>query len=398
VNPQYERDLVAQLTQRLQEPRRFMQVVVGPRQTGKTTAVHQALNLVDIPHRFVRASQDLPSSRDWLRREWNEARLLASSKDGKPVILIVDEVQMIAQWSSTVKALWDEDTDNGVNLLVVLTGSSSLLIQKGLREALTGRFELLFCLQWDYLECHEAFGMTLDEYLFFGGYPGSLELRNDRGRWLQYMTNSIIGPSILKDVISMERITKPALMEALFSLGSAYSANEVSYRKLMGQLDDAGNATTIAHYLDVLSDAGLLTGIKKYSGKQIRQRSSSPRLIVHDTALMVASYGQYRDMLLTDPERRGHLVESAVGAYLLRRSIKEGFDVNWWRDKNNNEVDFVISEGQARTAIEVKSGRIRKLGGLDAFNGEYPATHSMVIGSFEAPLESFLLGQVPLFV
>ena len=384
MEPAYQRPLVAKLVTRMQEPRRFIQVLAGPRQSGKTTAVRQMLDHVQLPHRFARASQDLPQSSAWLQREWNEARLLAQRNEGKPVLLVVDEVQMISQWSASVKALWDEDSDHGTNLLVLLTGSSSLLLQKGLRESLTGRFELLLSPQWDYAECHSAFGMNLDEYLFFGGYPGSLPLRGERERWLNYMRNSIIEPSILKDVVSLERITKPALMQALFSLGAAYSGREVSYRKLMGQLDDAGNA-------------GLLSGIQKYSDQQLRTRSSSPKLLVHDTSLMVASYGQYRDMLLTDPERRGHLVESAVGAYLLRHGASEGFDVMWWRDTAGNEVDFILGSGHTRTAIEVKSGRIRKLGGLDAFCARHPGTHSIVVGSHEAPLDAFLTGEVPLF-
>lgn len=393
---QYERDLVGRLVGRLEEPRRFIQVVVGPRQTGKTTAVRQALRKTGLPYRFARASQELTMSREWLRREWDDARLLATRSD-KPVVLVVDEIQMIPQWSSIVKSLWDEDSDNDANLIVVLTGSSALLLQKGLREALTGRFELLRSQQWDYAEVRDAFGMSLDDYLFFGGYPGSLPLRNDQERWLAYMNDAIINPSILNDVIGLERITKPALMKALFSLGSAYSAQELSYRKIMGQLDDAGNTTTIAHYLDVLSDAGLLTGVQKYSDKTVKRRASSPRLAVHDTSLMTASYGPTRDMLLTDHNKRGHLVESAVGAYLLRRSVSEGFEVNWWRDVNNREVDFVVSSGASRTAIEVKSGRIRKLDGLDAFCAQYPGTRTMVVGSYETPLEDFLLGRIPLF-
>lgn len=393
---QYERLLVQRLIGRLNEPRRFIQVVVGPRQTGKTTAVRQALKKVRLEHRFARSSQDLTMPREWLRREWDQARLLAARSED-PFILVIDEIQMIPQWSSVVKALWDEDTDNDTNLLVVLTGSSALLLQKGLRESLTGRFELLHSQQWDYVECRDAFDMGLEDYLFFGGYPGALPLRGDKERWLAYMTDSIINPSILNDVIGLERITKPALMCALFSLGSAYSAQELSYRKIMGQLDDAGNTTTIAHYLNVLSDAGLLTGIQKYSDKTVRKRASSPRLAVHDTALMTASYGPDRDLLLSDANRRGHLVESAVGAYLLRRSVQEGFEVNWWRDKYNREVDFVVSSGQRRTAIEVKSGRIRRLDGLDAFCAEYPGTATMVVGSYETPLEDFLSGKVPLF-
>lgn len=392
----FERDIVDQLVSRLREPRRFIQVIVGPRQTGKTTAVRQALNKVGLPYRFARASQDIPSSRDWLRREWEEARILAYNSDA-PVVFVVDEIQMVSQWSSVVKALWDEDTDNDSTMQVVLTGSSSLLIQSGLRESLAGRFEIMYSQQWDYRECREAFGMTLDDYLFYGGYPGALPLRGDRERWLAYMTDSIINPSILKDVISLERITKPALMSALFTLGAAYSAQELSYRKIMGQLDDAGNTTTIARYLQVLSDAGLLTGIHKYSDALVRRRNSSPRFMVHDTALLTVSYGAQRDLLLTDPGKRGHLIESAVGAYLIRRATREGFEVNWWRDAHGHEVDFVISSGPNRTALEIKGGRIRQLGGLDAFCAQYPGTHSLVVGSYETPVEDFLNGDVPLF-
>lgn len=389
----FKRDIVNVLMQRLQEPRRFIQVIVGPRQTGKTTAVRQAVESEIRPVRFSRASQDIPATQDWLRREWGEARRLAVEGCA---LLVIDEIQMVSQWSSVVKSLWDEDTDNRLNLYVILTGSSSLLLQKGLREGLTGRFEVIPCLQWNFDECADAFGFTLDEYLYFGGYPGAAPLKNDKDRWLDYVQNSIIAPSVFKDVISLDRVTKPALMDALFTLGSAYSGQEVSYRKLLGQLDDAGNATTIAHYLSLLSDAGLLSGLQKYTEKLIKTRASSPRLITHDTSLMVASYGRYRDFLLSDPERRGHLVESAVGGYLLKRSRKEHFDVCWWRE-GNNEVDFVIQDGLARTAIEVKSGKIKSLGGLDAFTRLYPDTHTLVVGSSEASLEDFLLGRIPLF-
>lgn len=391
--PSYQRSIVGRIARRIAEPRRFIQVVVGPRQTGKTTAVRQAIEAAGVPVRFARASQDIPASQDWLRREWNEARRLAGNERA---LLVVDEIQLVSQWSSVVKALWDEDTDHSTDLAVVLTGSSSLLLQKGLRESLAGRFEIIPCQQWDFSECAEAFGFTLDEYLYFGGYPGAASLKDDKSRWLDYLQNSIIAPSVLRDVVSLDRIAKPALMEALFTLGAAYSGQEISYRKLLGQLDDAGNATTIAHYLSLLSDAGLLSGLQKHTEKLLKTRASSPRLIAHDTSLMVASYGRYRDYLLTDPDRRCHLVESAVGAYLVKRARREHFDVCWWRERTS-EVDFVIQDGSARTAIEVKSGRIKKLGGLDAFCSLHPDTHTIVVGSPEAPLEQFLRGQIPLF-
>lgn len=389
----YERALVDKLVERMREPKRFIQVVEGPRQTGKTTAVRQALEKLDVPCRLARASQDIPSLGDWLRREWEQARLLA--KEGE-AILAVDEIQLVQQWSSIVKALWDEDVDAGIQLKVILTGSSSLLLKKGTAEALTGRFEMLPCYQWDFAEMRDAFGFDIDDYLFFGGYPGAAPFADDEGRWLDYMQASIIDPSVYKDVISLDRITKPALMEALFKLGCAYSGQELSYRKLLGQLDDAGNATTIAHYLQLLADAGLLSGLQKYSEKLIKARASSPRLCAFDTSLMVANYGRNRHDLLERPEQRGHLVESAVGAYLLKRSKRERFEVNWWRD-GSKEVDFVVSDGSARTAIEVKSGGVKGLGGLDAFCSKFPETKTIVVGSEAAPLESFLLGDVELF-
>ena len=392
--PSYRRDVANTIAKRISEPKGLMQIIVGPRQTGKTTAVRQAMAGASMPSHYAQAVQGSANSEDWLRREWQEARFLAT--DGR-ALLIIDEVQLISQWSSIVKGLWDEDIRTGIDLTVVLTGSSSLLLQRGMREGLTGRFELIHCPQWYYHECAEAFGYSIDDYLYFGGYPGAARFKDDRDRWLEYVQDSIIAPSVFKDVISLDRITKPALMEALFTLGSAYSGQEISYRKIMGQLDDAGNATTIAHYLSLLSDAGLLTGLQKYSEKLLKTRASSPRLITHDTSLMVASYGRNREQLLTDPDLRGHLVESAIGAYLLKREREEHFDVFWWRE-GDQAVDFVIQDGLARTAIEVKSGRIKRVGGFDAFTSKYPKTHCIVVGSAEAPVEDFLAGDIPLFV
>lgn len=392
---EYQRDIVNTLVTRLQEPRRFIQVLVGPRQTGKTTALRQCIKLIPrVSSSLVRASIGPKSTWAWLQREWDQARTLAR-QEGEAV-LFIDEIQYVEQWSAIVKDLWDEDTDASLNLKIVLTGSSSLLLQKGLREALTGRFEIIRCQQWDYAECRDAFGFSLEDYLFFGGYPGAASQRLDIDRWVDYMDDSIIRPSISRDIIALEDVRKPALMEALFYTGAPYSAQEISYRKLMGQFDDAGNTTTIAHYLDLLKDAGLIAGLKKYDTKPLKTRSSSPRLAVFDTGLMTATYGQYRDFLLSDPDRRGHLVESAVGAYLMRRGNREHFDVFWWREKSD-EVDFVLQSGQTLCAIEVKSGRVKSLTGLDAFHTRFKPARSIIVGSNNCPLEDFLLGKISLF-
>lgn len=391
---EFQRTIVGTLVARMNEPRRFIQMLIGPRQTGKSTAIRQALQLVDLPRHVALASVD-SSSRDWLRAQWIQARSLITPTSPS-ALLVIDEVQLVSQWSAVVKELWDEDAWSGIDLRVVLSGSSSLLLQKGLTEGLTGRFEVIRSTHWSYDECRKAFGYTLDEFLYFGGYPGSAPLKSDEARWLAYMNDAVIDPSINKDVIALEEVRKPALMRKLFQIGAPYSGQELSYRKMLGQMDDAGNTTTIAHYLDLLGGAGLLCGLQKYDPKLIREKASSPRLMVYDTALMTATYGQYRSFLLTDSERRGHLVESAVGAYLLALANERRFDVHWWRE-GTSEVDFVISQADDVIAVEVKSGRVKSLKGLATFVNRFPHARTLVVGSAECPLERFLAGEAPLF-
>ena len=390
----FKRKLVSQLAQRLAEPRRFIQIVVGPRQTGKTTAVMQTLDELNLPTHFVSADDPSLVSTEWLRNEWEQAR--ARAKSGE-VILVVDEIQKVGKWSSIVKLLWDEDSRFHSSLKVVLTGSSSLLLQKGLAESLMGRFEILYSPHWNYAECKEAFRYSLDDFLFFGGYPGASALIKDESRWARYMGTSIVEPTISQDILMMEEVRKPALLRSLFMLGSGYSAQELSFTKMLGQLQDAGNTVTLAHYLDLLSKANMLTGLQNYSGNQIRTRKSSPRFMVYDTSLMTYAEGTNRRRLLDNPTDRGRLVESAVGAYLLARSKEEGFEVYWWRERSN-EVDFIVKKGGQLTAIEVKSGRVKGVGGSLVFKQLYPESLSLIIGSINYSLEDFLLGNKPIFL
>jgi predicted AAA+ superfamily ATPase len=390
----FTRTLVSQLTERLREPRKFIQIVVGPRQTGKTTAVLQTLERLIAPQRFASADDPSLVSAEWLRNEWEQARALAKTGEA---ILAIDEVQKIGGWSSVVKQLWDEDARLHIPLKAVLTGSSSLLLQKGLSESLLGRFEILYSSHWSYAECKEAFGYDLDNFLFFGGYPGAASLARDENRWARYMGASIVEPTISQDILMMESVRKPALLRSLFLLGSAYSAQELSFTKMLGQLQDAGNTVTLAHYLDLLGKAGILTGLQNYSGNQIRARKSSPRFMVYDTSLLTYAAGTSRRRLLENAADRGRLVESAVGAYLLARGKEDGFDVYWWRERDR-EVDFVIKKGKRLTAFEVKSGRVKNVGGSLVFKKLYPEALSLIVGSADCALEDFLSGRAPLFL
>lgn len=390
----FNRQLVSQLVNRLKEPRKFIQIVVGPRQTGKTTAVIQALEKLNMPKHFVSADDPNFVSVEWLRNEWEQARALAKFQE---VILVIDEIQKVGKWSSIVKLLWDEDNRLNVPLKVILTGSSSLLLQKGLAESLMGRFEILYSPHWNYSECKEAFGYSLDDFLFFGGYPGAATLIKDELRWARYMGTSIVEPTISQDILLMEEVRKPALLRSLFMLGSGYSAQELSFTKMLGQLQDAGNTVTLAHYLELLGKASMLTGLQNYSGNKIRTRKSSPRFMVFDTSLITYADGANRRRLLDNATDRGRLVESAVGAYLLARGKEEDFEVYWWRERNN-EVDFVIKKGNQLTAIEVKSGRVKNVGGSLIFKQLYPEALSLIVGSTNLGLEDFLLGKKPIFL
>lgn len=389
----YTRALATKLEQRLAAPRSFIQVVMGPRQTGKTTAIKQAVLASGLPYRVASADSASQLTGEWVTLEWLQARSLAKREGA--AVLVLDEIQKVSGWSETVKSLWDEDSWNDLPLLVVLSGSSSLLLGSGLTESLAGRFELLKSTHWSLAEMSDAFGYGLDDYLKFGGYPGAAILTGDIERWRGYMVDSIVETTISRDVLQMEDVRKPALMRALFELGAQYSAQEISYRKLLGQLDDKGNTDTIRHYLDLLSKAGMMSGLQKFDSKQVRSRASSPRLMVHDPSLMYAMWRGTGD-LLSDSALRGHLVETAVGARLIARSITEGFDLYWWRE-GDKEVDFVAERNdRATTAIEVKSGRISK-SGMSVFLTQNPDARPLVIGDRNTTVEQFLRDEIELF-
>ena len=401
----YQRAQVATLAERMLERENpLIQVVVGPRQTGKSTMLSQALERAraqaPLASHFVSADDALVPSPDWLLTEWQQARGMArAAGPHTTTVLIVDEVQKVPHWATTVKSLWDADQRTGGGPKVFLSGSSSLLLHEGIEDSLMGRFELVRSPHWGLAECSEAFGYSLDDYLYLGGYPGAARFAGDVSRWSSYLRDAVIEPTISQDVLQMEPVRKPALMRSLFRLGATYSGQELSYTKMVGQLQDAGNTVTVAHYLDLLDKAGMLASIPKYDPKELVRRRSSPRLMVYDTSLMTAISERGRERLLGEPDLRGHLVESAVGARLLARSKEEGFELHWWRE-GTREVDFVLSRGEAVSAIEVKGGHESRQSGMGAFLAAHPEARRIVVAGSVAgacELEDFLRDEVPLF-
>jgi len=381
--------LYDELVRRLAEKRRFLQVLAGPRQTGKTTLARQVMEALPLPAHYASADEPTLRDRTWLEQQWDLARLKTrESKAG--ALLVLDEVQKVPGWPDSVKFLWDADTQAQRPLKVLLLGSSPLLLQSGLTESLAGRFETIAVPHWSLAEMREAFGWELEQFIYFGGYPGAAALIGEPERWRRYIVDSLIETTISRDILLLTRVDKPALLRRLFHLACGYSGQVLSYQKMLGQLQDAGNTVTLAHYLELLRGAGMIAGLPKYAHGQARQRGSSPKLQVLNTALMSALAGRTPAEARQDAEFWGRLVESCVGAHLLNTSTGSDRTVSYWRDRNL-EVDFVLHRGKTVVAIEVKSGRRREsLSGMEAFAKRFKPRRVLLVGGQGIPLEEFL--------
>ncbi len=385
--PPFEPTVYLELAARLSGSRARIQVVLGPRQTGKTTGVRRVLDRFGGAVHFADADETSAPPAGWIELQWERAR---RSAQGGRAVLALDEIQKVPDWSRVVKGLWDRDTADGLDLQVVLLGSSTLLLQEGLTESLAGRFEVLRARHWSWPEMSTAFGFDLQQFLFYGGYPGAAAYVGDIDRWRAFVRDALIETTISRDILVMTRVDKPALLHALFRLSCAYAGQVLSYTKMLGQLADAGNTTTLAHYLTLLERAGLVVGLQKYSGEVVRRRASSPKLQPLNTALVSAMGGYTLEESRADSELWGRLVETAVGAHLVNTSLGTAVEVTWWRD-GNDEVDFVLSRGPHRTAVEVKTGKKgARWEALTEFEKRFGPTRKLVVGTGGIPLDEFL--------
>ena len=375
----------------MREKRRFIQVLAGPRQVGKTTLAQQLIQkLGEAPAYYTAADAVANAGATWIEQQWETARLMLQQSGATELILVIDEVQKIANWSEIVKRLWDEDTRLARPIKVVLLGSSRLLLQQGLTESLAGRFEMTYVGHWSLAEMQEAFGWTPEQFAWFGGFPGSSDLIADEPRWKQYVTDALIETSISKDILMLTRVDKPALMRSLFELGCAYSGQLLSYNKILGQLQDAGNTTTLASYLTLLGQAGLLSGLDKYTGSRITQRGSSPKFQVHNTALLSAQSADTYASIRLQPDKWGRQVESAVGAYLINEGLADDFRVFYWRE-GGHEVDFVLEKRGKIIGLEVKSApRAAQTSGMAAFQKNFRPDRVLLVGDGGLPWPEFL--------
>ncbi len=386
----YRRSQFQVLRSRLAEKRRFLQVLAGPRQTGKTTLAQQVAESSGIPVRFISADDPASYGRVWLQQQWEIARILARDAGKAGSLLIIDEIQKVPGWSESVKRLWDEDTASRLPLKVLVLGSAPLLIHQGLTESLAGRFEVIRSTHWSFCEMRDAFGWSLDTFIYFGGYPGAADLIEQEDRWKRYILDSMVETTLSRDILQLRRIDKPALLRQLFNVGCSYSGQILSYTKILGQLQEAGNTTTLAHYLELLGTAGMMVGLPKYAGQKVRQRGSSPKFQTLNNAFITSQSELSFEQARNDSSFWGRLVESAVGAHLVNGSTIEGLSVYYWRE-GQKEVDFVTKKGKSVTAIEVKSTTADgALPGMDDFARKFKPKKLLLVGSGGVTLEQFL--------
>ncbi len=379
----------ATIKARLKEPRRRIQIVMGPRQVGKTTTVQQVYNAINTPKLFFSAD-DVPSTQPtWISDCWQAARMMLKNEDADELLLVIDEIQKIKGWSETVKKEWDRDTLEDRNIKVLLLGSSRILLERGLADSLAGRFEIIKMAHWDYEEMHEAFDYTIEQYIYFGAYPGAADIIADEKRWSEYIQAAIVDATINKDILMNTIITKPALLRQTFELAASYSGEILSITKMLCTLQDAGNSTTLSGYLNLLDESGLVCGLQKYSTDKARRRASVPKYQVYNNALRnIYAESDFKESM-SNPRIWGRMYESAIGAHIVNQAYLGHYNAHYWND-GIREVDFVLTHGTKLAAIEVKSNNDTNNAGLALFSTRYNPTTSFVVGPNGVPITSFL--------
>jgi len=385
----YKRAEYQIIKKRLEEPRRFIQVVMGPRQVGKSTVVKQVLKELDIPYQMFSADNVPATNSAWVANCWEATRSLQKNKGYESIVLVIDEIQKITNWSEAVKKEWDDDTFHDRNIKVLLLGSSRVMLEKRLSESLAGRFEEIRMSHWSYMEMKECFGFTLDQYIYYGGYPGAASLIDEEDRYLQYIQSGIVDATINKDILMDTPIGKPALLRQTFELGSAYSGQLLSLNKMLGSLQDAGNTATLAGYIHLLDESGLLCGLQKYSIDTARRKASIPKLQVYNNALKMVYSSLAFDEAITNRQAWGHIFESAVGAYIVSQSFVHRFEVFYWRERND-EVDFILRKKGSVVAIEIKSNAEKRTKGLEVFKNLFSPQAAFIVGDGGISAEDFL--------
>lgn len=368
----------AELKKRISEPAPSrIQILTGPRQVGKTTLLLDLARSTKIASRYLALDAPEASIPGWWDRQWE---LILQVAGEKKVLLLLDEVQFLPDWTRVVKSAVDQIYRMKIPVHIIATGSSALKVGAGAKETMAGRFERLAICHWAPSDIQKAFRLTPKEavtrYLRFGGFPGGMNLISDLQRWRAYIRDSIMEPAIGRDLIHAEKIRKPSLFRQVFGICTKYPSEIVSLGKIGGALLEEGTLDTISQYLEILQEAYLVAPIRKFSRKEIRRRASPPKLIPLSNAFLAASGHENLPTHQSDPQAWGRWVETACIAFL----INSGLTVHYWREEPF-EVDVVVENADGEWAIEIKSGAFSggDLRGLFEFCKKFPSFTPIVI-------------------
>src|SRR5215472_10591846 len=341
------------LLKRLREPAPGrIQLLTGPRQVGKTTL------LLEIAAQFgdaaVYAAGDEPEAAlpGFWERRWGDAE--ARARRGTAVLLL-DEIHYLDDWARRLKGHWDHLRRMSIPVHIVATGSSALRVTAGSRESLAGRFERSTLSHWSASSLASVFQIPTDEaaslVVRFGSYPGAMALRNDFGRWAEYVKDAIIDPAIGRDVLALGTVRRPGRLRQVFAIATGCPAQIVSLQKLQGQLRDKGALETVAHYLALLQSAYLVSPLERFSQLTHRRRAAPPKLVSLNNALLSAMHPEGPPDPEREPARFGLWLENACLAF----AINHGQRVTYWREEPM-EIDAVIEGSWGHWAIEIKTG------------------------------------------
>ena len=381
------KSILQTLSEHLFQPRRVIHVLAGPRQSGKTAIARQIMEALGGSGHYASADEPTLRGEEWLAHQWEIARMKARKGEA---LLILDEIQKSTGWAESIRELWDADTREKLPLKVLLLGSSPVLLEGKATASLAGRLEVIPVPHWSFAEVEEEFGWTLEQFFYFGAYPGAASLITQPLRWRQFVMETMIEPGISRDILLTSRVDKPALLRRLFQLACDYSGQVLSYQKMCTLLIDAGNTVTLAHYLELLRGAGMATGLPKFTGTKKRKRGSSPKLQVLNTALMSAVSGYTFAEMRQQPDVWGRLVDSAVGAHLWNGTLGQPIQLSYWKERHH-QVDFVLQRGRTLVGIQVRrAGRRDAISGLDAFRKRFNPKHTYVVGLDGIPFKDFL--------
>ncbi len=333
-----------------------IQLLAGPRQVGKTTLLLELHERLGEQSVYVPADSPEAALPGLWERVFGEAEETAKSI-GRAVVLL-DEVHMLSKWAEHLKGATDRIRRRKIPIHVVATGSSALRLASGSRETLAGRFERITLTHWSASSLAEVFGFSskdaADQVVGMGSYPGAIALRDDVRRWAAYIRDAIVEPAIGRDILALASVRKPALLRQVFGVAASSPAQIVSLQKIQGQLQDPGALETIAHYLNLLEEAFLVAPVSKYANRAVRRRSSPPKLVTLNNAILAVMDPQGIPTPDSDPERFGVWVENACLAF----AWNAGQHVSYWREEPQ-EIDGVLEGSWGKWAVEIKTKKLR---------------------------------------